>query len=209
MTAYKYTNSWFQDNAKDVWDNFIPIHKPKKVLEIGSYEGASSCYLISKITEFVDLEIHCIDTWKGGFEHNLKKSKIDMNAVRKRFKYNMKLAQVNTKKSVDIFIHIGKSEDQLPKLINKFGNNYFDFIYIDGSHIASDVLRDAILSFSLVKVGGHIVFDDYLWSKNQGLERKILDCPKVAIDSFVNIFSQHIEVLPLSIRQIFIKKTRS
>lgn len=37
----------------------------------------------------------------------------------------------------------------------------FDLIYVDGGHSAADVLADAILSFSLLRVGGILVFDDY------------------------------------------------
>jgi hypothetical protein len=33
----------------------------------------------------------------------------------------------------------------------------------DGSHRARDVLEDAVLSWPLLKVGGIMLFDDYLW----------------------------------------------
>jgi hypothetical protein len=67
----------------------------------------------------------------------------------------------------------------------------FDFIYIDGSHIAKDVLTDACMAWPLLKSGGIIVFDDYMW----GDSRDILHRPKIAIDSFVNVFAEHLEVV--------------
>ncbi|MCZ6464828.1 MAG: class I SAM-dependent methyltransferase [Proteobacteria bacterium] len=39
-----------------------------------------------------------------------------------------------------------------------------DFIYIDGCHEAACVLLDAVLSWDLLKVGGTMIFDDYVWS---------------------------------------------
>jgi hypothetical protein len=39
--------------------------------------------------------------------------------------------------------------------------NFYDFVYIDGSHLASDVLEDAVLSWAVVQVGDMIIFDDY------------------------------------------------
>jgi predicted O-methyltransferase YrrM len=37
---------------------------------------------------------------------------------------------------------------------------YFDLIYVDGSHHTDDVIVDAIKSFELLKIGGIIIFDD-------------------------------------------------
>ena len=45
-------------------------------------------------------------------------------------------------------------------------NGAIDFIYVDGSHQAHDVLCDAILSFKLLRVGGIVCFDDYLWGRS-------------------------------------------
>lgn len=47
-------------------------------------------------------------------------------------------------------------------------NNY-DILYVDGSHLAADVLTDAILGWGLVKVGGIIIFDDYDFQFNDSV----------------------------------------
>ena len=39
------------------------------ILEIGCFEGASTCYLVENISRKKKIEIHCIDNWKGGLEH--------------------------------------------------------------------------------------------------------------------------------------------
>ena len=61
MDSFKFTNNWFNDTAKNQWDIIIANAKPKKILEIGSYEGASTCYLIEKLAQENSIEIHCID----------------------------------------------------------------------------------------------------------------------------------------------------
>lgn len=51
---------------------------PKKVLEIGSFEGAATCSLIESNTWTDELTIFCVDTW-GGIEH--KNRGINMKTV--------------------------------------------------------------------------------------------------------------------------------
>ena len=49
MENFEFTNNWFNDAAKHQWDKLISQVKLKKILEIGSYEGAGTCYLIEKL----------------------------------------------------------------------------------------------------------------------------------------------------------------
>ena len=61
---------------------------------------------------------------------------------------------------------------------------YFDLIYIDGSHFFNDVLIDAIKSFELLKKGGIIIFDDFLWALNNSSEYP----PKEIVIGAINVF---------------------
>jgi len=67
----------------------------------------------------------------------------------------------------------------------------FDFIYIDGSHQAPDVITDACMAWQLLKTGGIILFDDYAWLDMPG----ILQRPKIAIDAFTTLFSDKLQVV--------------
>ena len=40
----------------------------------------------------------------------------------------------------------------------------YDLVFVDGSHESQDVLDDATGSWSLLRPGGWLVFDDYGWS---------------------------------------------
>ena len=199
----EFTNNWFS-YSKHIWDELIPAIKPKKILEIGVYEGACTCYLIHQMANRFPIEMHCIDTWKGGVEH--QSMGINMRSVEKRFNKNTRKIIGQVSKPVELVVHKGKSSFHLAKLIADGYENYFDFIYVDGSHQAPDVLADAVMGFQLLKVGGHIVFDDYLWSEDLPGGKDLLRCPKPAIDAFINIHFRQVEILHGRLYQLYVKK---
>lgn len=202
MATYEFTNNWFEITAKAIWDNLIPQINPARILEIGSYEGASACYLIDKLGGERDLELHCIDTWQGGVEHG----GIDMTAVEARFDRNLQAAASRASRKVDVHKHKMSSDIGLAKLIASGARGTFDFVYVDGSHQAPDVLLDAVLGFRLLRVGGVMAFDDYLW--HEGLPTGIdhLRCPKPAIDAFVNLHIKKLGVFNAPLSQLYIQK---
>lgn len=201
---YLFTNNWFESNAKRVWEKLFAQYKPGKVLEIGSYEGASTCYLIEKLAQNVSVEIHCIDSWGGGIEH--VNWEIDMAEVEARFSHNTALAISRVSLPVSLVVHKGLSHSCLATLISQNQGNSFDLVYVDGSHQAPDVLADAVMAFLLLKVGGILIFDDYVWSENLSYGRDPLRCPKMAIDAFVNCYFRKVEVIPAPLRQLYMRK---
>jgi hypothetical protein len=66
-----------------------------------------------------------------------------------------------------------------------------DLVYVDGSHAAPDVLADAVLSWPLLKTGGIMIFDDYLWGQDPRPEH----CPRLAIDGFLSFHRGWFDVL--------------
>ena len=201
---FEYTNDWFEVGTKPHWDKLIPKILPTRVLEIGSYEGAATCYLIDKIASEKDLEIHCIDTWDGGIEHRIRE--YDMSAVENRFIKNTQLAIEKAENNVSLNVHKGFSDKMLSKLFSNGKENYFDFIFVDGSHDATDVLLDATLSYRLCKLYGYIGFDDYLWFERSPVGNDLNRSPKLAIDAFTSIYCRKIRYLKSSIEQIYVQK---
>jgi predicted O-methyltransferase YrrM len=67
----------------------------------------------------------------------------------------------------------------------------YDFIYVDGSHAAPDVLTDAVLAWPLLKKRGVMVFDDYLWVL-RGSEH---ERPGIGIDAFRNAFGAQMALI--------------
>lgn len=97
----------------------------------------------------------------------------------------------------------GYSYDVLRNLThNGQTKGFADYIYIDGSHLAIDVMQDAVLSWYLLKDNGFLIFDDYGWGIHTTDEKQK---PKLAIDSFLNAYQGHSQVLHGG-WQVFIKK---
>ena len=201
---YVFTTTWFWDSAKNVWDSLIPQIRPRKVLEFGSFEGASACYLIRACAKDAPFEIHCVDTWEGGIEH--KTNGVPMQAVESRFHHNTKLACASVAHPVKLMVHKGFSHLCLAQLLAETRGNYFDLVYIDGSHQAPDVLADAVLGFQLLAVGGWMIFDDYLWAEDLPYGRDPVRCPKPAIDAFLNINFRRAQVLSAPLHQLYVRK---
>lgn len=204
QSKYTFTNDWFDESAREVWDRLVPATRARKILEIGSYEGASTCYLIDNLSIFGGIEIHCVDHWLGGSDHT--DLDIEMRAVETRFNDNVRMAIANAPNPVDLHIHKQDSLQAMAGLLVAGKRDYFDFIYVDGSHIASDVLADAVLAFSLLKTGGVLVFDDYLWTEDLRYGRDILRCPKAAIDAFINLNFRRLSIITAPLRQIYVRK---
>lgn len=221
MSEYQFTRDWF-NWAPEVWQQLIP-HLPerKSFLEIGSFEGRSAVWIIENMMNSGDW-IDCVDTWEGGEEHGTE----DMGAVEARFNHNVEVALSANR------IEERRPEMQLGHTsyygINKHGNhvqlykykstatrmlgaklahwadgkNLYDFIYIDGSHTAPDVLTDACMAWPLLKPAGLMVFDDYMW----GNPRDVLHRPKLAIDAFTNIFAEEAEIIHVGYQLVVRKK---
>jgi len=201
----QFTNNWF-DGAKSVWAPLLRQHKPQRILEIGSYEGASICFCIQTLCPLVpDIEVHCVDTWEGGEEHQPGAANAaNMSEVHARFNHNLQIEIDRASCDVRVVTHRELSALALARLVAEGKSGYFDLIYIDGSHQAPDVLVDAVLAFQLARVGGMIIFDDYLWSE-PGVN-DVIRCPKLAIDAFTNIYAKKIRLYTAPLYQIYAKK---
>lgn len=184
----QYKNDWFTPNIP-YFEGLLDKDKIKNVLEIGSYEGLSTNYILDNYPEAI---ITCIDSWEGGFEH--AEANIDMNSVYDRFLSNTK------EHGSRIEILKGNSADQLIKINDR--RNLYDFVYVDGGHTAIDVLQDLILSFPLLKVGGIMAMDDYQWGLDNEPSHKI---PHHAIKMFALAYKEKTQILAVS-NQFWIKK---
>jgi predicted O-methyltransferase YrrM len=187
---YEYSNSW-GDELRWFWDSLIPKLAPRRIIEIGSFEGQSACYLIESCSQTHPIEIHCIDTWEGGVEHR----KDDMNSVEARFHRNIARAEQRAEHPPTVVTHKSRSINALAELMAVDTPESFDLIYIDGSHQAPDVLADAVLSFQLLRVGGMMIFDDYLWAMEPDGRQDPLNMPKPAVDAFLNTYQRKIRLL--------------
>ena len=134
----------------------------------------------------------------GEAESNIKRKNFEMDSVEQTFLQNLSVAKNKFGENLDAIIHKECSSSCLPRLLADGKRSYFDMIYIDGSHQAADVLFDAVVSFELLKEMGVLIFDDYLWHEKDmpdGID--VLRSPKIAIDSFLNIYARKIKIIDL------------
>jgi len=181
---FQLTDDWFSHAD---WKD---LPKASRFLEIGSWEGRSMIYTVENLMEDGG-ELVCIDTWQGGFEHQSR----DMSLVEQRFNFNQAaLSELYPTRKVKKIK--GPSYKALQGL-----SRWFDQIYIDGSHHGLDVMTDACLAWPLLKVGGHMIFDDYGWGK----ELPEAQNPKFAIDAFLTLLENNAELVQKGY-QVIIRK---
>lgn len=179
-----FTVSWFENNIS-LWQEKILPHLPNNpsILEIGVYEGYCTRWMCENIP---NCKIEVIDTFLGSMENNVQQ---DLLTAFKENTFNYRNC---------ININHGESYEH----VRKFGKNNFDFIYVDGSHKAKDVLIDAIQSFYCLKKNGIMAFDDYEWSpyNDENLH------PKKGINIFLDLFKDEIQLIHKEYQVIIIKK---
>lgn len=202
----RFSQTWFEDGPKIFWDAVLPERDARSYLEVGSFEGASACWIIQHIPQIEQLV--CIDTWDGSREH--AESGVNMAEVEARFEDNITEAGQLIDRDVGVVKLKQKSKDALVHLLHEGYSESFDIIYIDGSHSAKDVLMDLILGFELLNYGGLMIIDDYLWmpsnSETQNKTFNPLETPKLAIDAFTTIYRDSLKFIDCSWSQVMFEK---
>jgi len=173
VSPYEFTSDWFSWRASSWEKHFIHLAGcPIQCLEIGSFEGRSAIWVVENLLSHPASRLTCID--------------IFYNAILEdRFERNI----YATGRGERVVKLKGPSWRHLRPL----PLDTFDLIYIDGSHHGRDVIEDAILCFRLLKSGGFLIFDDYRWAANPTFSVY----PKDAIDAFLHLFQDQIDILHL------------
>lgn len=150
--------------------------KPAVGLEIGTCRGESAESMCTRIFTDPKSLYYCVDTFEGSPEYDkaIKFSEVEA-AARERLKRFKQVAILK-----------GMSNDVLKKF-----KTPLDAVYIDGGHDSLNVIRDSVMAFDLLKVGGVMIWDDYGWT----LMPNEVDRPKFAIDFFLKTYAKHLNVL--------------
>jgi len=175
---YKLGSDWFTWNAA-AWVTFfknvgwLKGEKPLKILEIGSFEGRSTVWMLENIAKHRESQIYAIDLFEEEVPY------FGEAGYGRLFQHNIKA----TGHAEKVVILKGDSGLLVPSLYQSHQKS-FDLIFIDGSHKTIDVLADATNSFRLLKKDGYMIFDDYALSREDEL-------PSLAIDSFIACVNQY------------------
>jgi predicted O-methyltransferase YrrM len=197
-----FTQDWFSRSIpawSAVLGELTKRNAALRVLEVGVFEGRSTCWLLENFCKTAECAIVAVDSFAGGEEHR----GMDLGGLRGRFEANV--ATVGSACPVEV--RQGDSLGELCRLVVEESAREFDFISIDASHRACDVIGDAVLAFRLLKRGGVMAFDDYLWSPFRPGSEDPLSTPKMAVDAFTTLFARQARVLAgLPIYQIYLQK---
>jgi len=189
MTDRQFTVDWTSHHFQD-WARWLGHLKNLELdgLEIGSFEGRSAVWFMQNVLTHGKSRLHCVDPWDYADEKSLVDGggtyiaeQFNWLDVRQRFDANT--AQWRD----EIRVHAEPSRVALRKMLPL---PTFDFVYLDGSHVARCVLEDSVLAWPLVKPGGTVIWDDYDWtqSKPNPFGDPELSRPKIAIDAFLHCY---------------------
>ena len=156
---------WFCNKLNFLSSNFKNQKNVKNILEIGSYEGRSAIFFLKK---FSNSNITCVDTWSGSDEH----SSVNFELIEKNFDLNTSFYQSNN------FL---KKFKMTSNDFFKNNNKNFDLIYVDGDHSSDQVEIDLINSWNVLKNGGFLVVDDYMWWYYKDYKKN----PSTPINNFI------------------------
>ena len=153
-SKYRFTEQWFHPNValRTELYKYLDPNKELNILEIGNFEGLSSCFLSDNYLNHNDSMLHCVDPFFISGTVEGITSKCITEETEKMFLENIAKSK-NYKK---IIVNKKTSDDFF-----KNNNVLYDLIYVDGNHEKEYIKRDIINSFSHIKKGGIIWFDDY------------------------------------------------
>ena len=165
---YTFNQTWFdallntdmvlctRDEAKDIRLN--PIEK-RQIVEIGVYEGASSCFWSDFYLSHPESRLISIDPFTGSSEHHEKPENYpELAQIELTARGN--IAKSDNASKIEIIK--GLSWDVFPELNRRNGGEpWIDVLYIDGAHDPASVARDTTLYVPMVKSGGVVIFDDF------------------------------------------------
>ena len=184
-----------------IWEPYIdkllstlPAGRAPRALEVGSREGRSAVYILTKLCNTPNSLLVCIDhfdlerTVAGRERHAKVVHNLTLTGSPFRIVDDFRIPGLTTLLNEEA-------------LSNQDGG--FDFVYINGSHEADDTSLDTELAWRLTRQGGLIVLDDY------GREMEpasSMHHPARAIDAFITLHEGEFELLHKEY-QVILRKT--
>jgi predicted O-methyltransferase YrrM len=199
-SVYRFTED-YSGNYMSLWPNIFAELRGRddlNFLEVGSFEGMSAVWLLTNVLTSSSSHLTCIDPFEND---DPAQALFDVQRDSEgrssydRFIYNISLTGHLDK----VAIVKGRSD----RALREIPVGSVDAAYIDGSHLALDVLQDAVLSWGALKLGGLLIFDDYCWESPYSKDP--LCTPRPAINAFLNIFAQRIKTLHIG-SQVVLQK---
>ena len=185
--------NWFDITGKDNFTTYLAEFKDKpnlRFLQLGVFTGDATVWLCNNILTDKSSKLIDVDTWEGSDEET--HAEMDFNDVHKVYQEKVK--------DLSVVSVVSDTHKYLIRQLDNFIGS-FDFIYIDADHTTVSVLLDAELSWSLLKSGGIMAFDDYTWGRHLPPAKT----PRPGILLFIDKHKEEIEPIVIN-NQYWIRK---
>ena len=152
MSSYYFTKTWFDcADIKSRLMSFFNSNQLLNILEIGSYEGASSVFIADNLLSNTSSKLTCVDPFL--LSDNITPL---TTSTENTFLFN-----ISKSKHHDRIFHKKMLSSEF-YLENK---EKYDLIYIDGSHEVEDVRNDFLNCIKILNKNGIMWMDDYAAEK--------------------------------------------
>lgn len=161
----------------------------RDVVEIGCFHGTTTNLLcdLFRAQSPGFRAVTCIDPWDDAFEEP------GNPAANHLWRGQLQKFTRNTERNQPWIRAIrASSHAALPVLARAPDPPRYDFAYVDGDHTAMGVYLDAVLLLPLMRPGGYVLFDDYMWG--EGRVDPAL-APRLGIDRFLEEHRDRVEVV--------------
>lgn len=157
MTYTQLWNNEFQKNTM-----FIGRHSLVDVAEFGVFEGLTSNYICDELLHPTGT-LTCIDDLDSGYE---------LDHDNELFQGQFERFIENTSRNNDKIWLIRKKTQNVLHVLR---DESYDFIYVDADHRYNSVYYDGTNAFRMLRVGGWLLFDDYLYNSATFEVKKAID----------------------------------
>jgi len=128
--------------------------------DIGAEIGvAAGGFAYNVLLKMQPSKLYLIDPWQYGMQADVETLPLTPEIQKNRDQMYLQVCNVFAPYP-NVEVIRAKSQD----VANQFPDQYFDYVYIDGEHSYEAVKRDLNNYYPKVKVGGHIIGDDYGWA---------------------------------------------
>lgn len=178
-TAPQYTIDWVTRYEKIFNEHLSHLKDQPDLtyLEIGVFEGRSLIWMLENILTHKSSRAIGVDLFIGPTYEITKK--------------NLRATGLMSKTTL-----LKGYSDEILKGLPK--STKLDLIYIDGSHLAKDVILDGFLSFQFLKEGGILIFDDYklgTWEDPMSWHAEGGLTPRLAVNTFITAHADSLDIL--------------
>jgi len=164
-----FTSDWFAKSHEGSWgcwlEPLLAARGAVAVLEIGCYEGRSTCWLLEHvIAKHPESRLVCVDPWDATDQHGLAYERFTRNIAETGFAERVAVRRQPSN-----------------AVLWELPAQSFDFVYVDGDHTENGAAYDTEQALRLVKPDGIIAWDDVFFVNPEitpnviaGIERGML-----------------------------------